>query len=164
MADLIQTRKAYLPDQTLSLLELPSGSHLWCMERPWIHDAEHGSKPSESCIPDGYYELVPHNGSDFQDTWALVNPDLQVWHLPDEMDGPGRYACVFHAGTFPRHFAGCIGVGLNLQYLKDSQRGEWKYGLVRSREAMAKLRKELVVGSAGHGIMIQPTIGTATWR
>ena len=58
------------------------GDHtLFTLEDPW-----NNNRPFDSCIPDGVYDLVPHSTAKHPDTWALVNPSLNIYHLPDDRE------------------------------------------------------------------------------
>jgi hypothetical protein len=111
MSEIILIRHSYSPTETMGVMKLPDGTELHTIEPPWIPHAEAFSTPSRSCIPDGVYDLVPHNGRTWKDTWAMVNPELRVWHLPEHMNGPGRSACVIHLGNWVTDIIGCIAPG-----------------------------------------------------
>lgn len=153
--DIILTRHSYSPTETMGTMRLMDGRLLHTIERPWIHDPVAGSKPYESCIPDGPYDLVPHYGEDWTETWALVNPALKVWHHEKDMDGPGRFACLLHAANWVENVVGCIGPGLARTVFGD--RGE--LGVTSSQAAMNILRNTLHPGARGHRIIIQPHPG-----
>lgn len=128
------------------------------LERPWIPDREHGSRPEESCIPEGVYTLDPHSTDKYPDTWALVNHDNQVYHWPGERpDDKGRYACVFHSGAWVRHTLGCILPGMRYADLRDPEDGEVKPAVARSSDAMSLLRDAL--GSGSHRLKIEARWG-----
>lgn len=124
-------RHAYLDDMTLGYLDV-FGHRFATLERPWIPVKEHrGGKGSESCVPDGLYELVPHSGRVFGQVWALVNPTLDVHHWES---GEGRYAILIHAANTVHQVQGCIAVGMEHGDL------DGKRAVLRSREAISKLR------------------------
>lgn len=62
-------------------------------EDPW-NDNQTGI----SCIPDGEYLCVPHNGVHFQNVWELEGV-------------PGRSAILIHSGNTIKDTRGCILVG-----------------------------------------------------
>lgn len=99
---------------TQSLLHLPD-TVLHIIEPPWVPSPDHrGGLNDQSCVPAGRYRLVPHNGGKWKHTWALVNPDLDVYHLPgDRPNGLGRFALVFHRGVHVGNTDGCPLVGLD---------------------------------------------------
>lgn len=144
--DLFLTRR-YSPTETLG--ELIIDSHRFStIEPPWIEDARAGSKPMESCVPEGVYDLVPHSSRKFGETWALVNPHLQVWHQASHIKGAGRYAILLHVGNWVTDVVGCVAVGMNELATTNPP------GVGSSRVAMGQLRELLGVGTAGHHIVI----------
>lgn len=70
----------------------------WIMEREWKFN-----EPNVSCVPRDEYTLQRHDGTNYQGTWALIGDG--VGHGPDE--GKPRFACVFHAATWPIQLKGC---------------------------------------------------------
>lgn len=55
------------------------------MERPWIPmPGARGGLSGKSCVPQGDYRLERHNSEAHPNTWALVNPELDVIHYEDE--------------------------------------------------------------------------------
>lgn len=128
------TRFAYLDDMTLGWLEI-AGLRLATLERPWIPVPEHrGGKVRESCIPDGDYEVVFHTGPHFKQVWALVNPCLDVHHMPS---GPGRSGILIHAANTVHEIVGCIAVGMEHGDLAGTR------AVLRSKEAIEALRTRL---------------------
>jgi len=87
-------RFAYLPAGVIGELHIP-GYHdaLYTVERPWLNN-----KRFVSCIPEGTYPLVHHQGTKWPSAIRLENV-------------PGRYGILIHSGTLPQNFKGCIGVG-----------------------------------------------------
>jgi hypothetical protein len=141
-------RYCYAPEHTLGYL-IAGRFRCYTIERPWIPDITHGSKPYESCVPDGRYKLEPHNGNEHSDTWALVNPELQVYHYHE---GPGRSAILFHVANYVDDVVGCIGPGLKSGIL------DGKQAVLSSGAAMSRLRQTLESGR--HNLVIRPTKGT----
>lgn len=84
------------------------------MEPPW-KDNEVG----KSCIPDGEYAAMPHDGPKFQNVWELVVP--------------GRDAILIHAGNFLKDTTGCILVGKSFN----------GYSIAQSKDALDYLRMML---------------------
>src|SRR5690554_5983442 len=78
--NLTLVRHAYLPTCTLG--ELVAGDLvLATIERPWLPNPEgRGGRPMVSCVPDGYYRLIPHESKKFGDCWALINEALGVYY------------------------------------------------------------------------------------
>jgi hypothetical protein len=90
---------------------------LQTLERAWIPagDGSPGGHHLTSCVPRGTYELVLHDTLKHPQTWALVNPDLGVYHeLNDIPSGKtGRVASLIHSANLVHQLEGCIGVGLS---------------------------------------------------
>jgi hypothetical protein len=84
-------------------------------------------------IPPGMYDLKPHNGPRFKDTWAIVGNGITHQPAP----GAVRSAILFHAGNLDEASKGCILVGLSIGRLS----GE--HALLQSRVAMTALRTVL---------------------
>lgn len=147
---MILIRHAYLTDCTLGWLVL-SGLRLATLERPWIPSAVHrGGMPQVSCIPDGTYRLVAHEGPRFRNVWALVNPTLDVHQFPS---GPGRSAILIHSANRVQDLAGCIAVGL------EHGRMDGQHAVMRSASALSQLHAEL--GSRLPHIEIRAIRGTS---
>jgi len=127
------------------------GLTLQTLERPWIEapDGVPGGHPMTSCVPAGAYTLVLHDTPKHPQTWALVNPDLGVYHeLADIPAGnQGRVACLIHTANIVEQLAGCIGVGLTRSTLN----GEPDVGA--SIMAFNEL-KAVVPWTAGHSLTI----------
>jgi len=112
MPQLHLVRFSYSPTETEGFLYLDDGSRLFTIERPWRSSAP-GGMPFESCVPDGTYSLVPHVRSNGDEVFALWNPDLHVWHTPQERNGrPGRDLILIHAGNRIDDIVGCVAPGL----------------------------------------------------
>ena len=74
-----------------------------------------------SCIPEGIYQVSPHNGGKYKNVWKLH-------------DVPNRAAILIHAGNTEDNTEGCIIVGSSFGNLNG------KYAVLRSGEALEKLR------------------------
>lgn len=79
-----------------------------------------GNARNISCIPDGRYRVVKHNGAKYRDVWRLE-------------DVPGRTAILIHAGNTVKDTEGCILVGRSFA----------GHGVADSRVALNALRKRL---------------------
>ncbi len=149
------SRFAYLEDCTLGWIHY-KGLKLATIERPWISTPDHrGGKNRESCVPDGEYALRHHHTEKFPNTYALTNPDLDVYYQPGS-GRPGRYAILIHVGNYVKDVIGCIAVGER----HVSQVGGMRM-VTSSSAAMASLRRALVRETGLPGIRIGPTMGTA---
>ena len=154
---MILTRHAYLPSCTLGWLEIDD-IKLATIERPWIPADDHrGGRLRESCVPDGLYELRHHSGPRFSHVWALVNPDLDVHHMPTST---GRSAILIHQGNRVRDVVGCLAIGEHHGELGGEP------AVLRSAMAMTALRHRLA-NRPLPTLEIRPTTGTACgcpWR
>lgn len=119
-------RFAYHPAGALGRLYLPDGTVLFTVERPWK-----GNEPYLSCIPEGVYDLWPHNGRRYKNVWQVMNV-------------PERTAILIHEGNYPTDVQGCISIGMRLF--------DTVVGVADSRKAMKKLRE--VLGAGEHQIEI----------
>ena len=94
------------------------------------------NKPLISCIPQGLYNVVPHNSKKFPNTWQIMNV-------------PGRTGILFHAGNYActvegrelhkSDTQGCIMPGLSfdrkvpmikssvkaMDWMRDNIKGNW---------------------------------------
>lgn len=147
--NLVLTRYAYLHTHTRGRLKF-IGGELETIERPWIPSLSGpGGVPSQSCVPDGDYRLIPHDSERFPGTYALVNEDLGVWYqVRPEGQSWGRTAILVHVGNVVGHVVGCIAVGLAVGAL------EGEHAVLRSRAAMDRLREAL--GREEHTLTIRP--------
>lgn len=155
-------RHAYLPAVTLGWM-LVGKLRLATLEEPWRADPDgpggqkrEGSQ-MESCVPDGMYNLRPHSGTKWQNTWALENHALGIYHLPSQIPAGqkyGRSAILIHSGTTVRSIMGCILVGLAHGKLGGLDCVEG------SMVALEQLRSELAP-RVTHTLTIRATAGTA---
>lgn len=109
--------RSYLPHCTIGRLHIPfqdTQKTFATIERPWL-----SNQANISCIPEGIYDVVPHNGSRFKGVWKLE-------------DVPDRSYILIHAGNYSKDVQGCIAVG---QYLSDDN-----YMVMNSRHALNELR------------------------
>lgn len=118
--------------------KLMLGDEMLCytLERLW-----QGNKSNESCIPEGVYKCIPHNGEHFK----------QVWEVTGVKD---RKAILIHAGNTLKDTHGCILVGLSLV----------ENGVTQSQLAIKKLRHflpsnfvlEVITKGENHGTDKEP--------
>jgi hypothetical protein len=127
--DLLLTRDATIPPAPdhlygrlvvyaasgMSLLELQT------IEQPWVPEPGGApcGEPDHSCVPVGVYQLALHNTAEHPRTFALVNPELGIFHEPADIasSSTGRVACLIHSGNIARQSKGCILVGLTRSVL-----------------------------------------------
>lgn len=157
------TRFHYGPDVTLGRLQA-GALELATLEEPWLPNprgpggSRRGPASRESCVPDGLYQLSPHDGARFQDVWRLSNPELGVFDFPDQRASPewGRASVLIHSGNTVLDIEGCILVGLNHGRL--TVEGQNLPAVLSSRVALNLLRAAL--GEGGHQLAIRPHPGT----
>lgn len=145
-------RFAYLPDCTLGHLRV-ADLELATVERPWLANAAGpGGRPRLSCIPDGLYNVRPHESDRFPGTYALINEVLGVYHQPGDFPAGqewGRSAILIHKGNTAQDVIGCIAIGMS------------HVGLGVGRSAMALDRLRAVLGRNPAILQIRPTAGTS---
>jgi hypothetical protein len=89
------------------------------MEETWLDNQK-----LISCIPAGTYEVEKYSGTKYQNVWIVK-------------DVPNRSAILIHWGNTEQNTAGCILMGMEYGKFGD------KTGIIRSKEAIDKLRKIL---------------------
>ena len=113
--NLTLVRDAALPYATLGTLGgLPQV--LQTLELPWVQDPSGApcGAPGRSCVPVGEYQLALHDTPAHPKTFALVNPDLGVYHEPGDVPagtGACRVAILIHVANYASELEGCVGVG-----------------------------------------------------
>jgi uncharacterized protein DUF5675 len=104
---------------TLGTLSLESGSRMppfQTIEPPWmpVPAAPCGLK-GRSCLPPGRYLLMRHDSELHPRTWALVAPELWVYHwdtsVPAGQRGRARTLSLIHIANYAGELRGCIGIG-----------------------------------------------------
>lgn len=161
--NLLLVRHAYLPSVTLGRLSCGSLT-LATLEEPWIANPfgpggqrRRDGVTAESCVPDGAYELRPHNTPKHPNAWAIVNTALGVWHQSVPPGLPyGRSAILIHSGNTTRDIEGCVLVGMRHGRIDAND------AVLESRAALEQLRGKL--GTSAHSIVIRPTAGTTEGR
>ena len=106
-------KRRYFDHGTYSYLYREDGSKVCCfVEREWCNN-----EPYKSCVPEGTYNLVPHNSPKYRECYAMVAPTLGV-----TIDGPSiRTSCLIHIANKPSQLLGCASPGLDFGFLGD----EW---------------------------------------
>lgn len=128
-------REPSQPDCTLGLLHVADLT-LCTIERPWIPSASgKGGAQGISCVPVGIYRLVRHDTEAHPKTWALVNEELDVLHLPDSRSPHARTAVLIHAANWAYELRGCIAPGVRAG--KDEA---GRHMVVSSKQAMSLIR------------------------
>jgi len=119
------------------------------LERPWI-PAPSGlcGVPNFSCVPAGTYQLARHDTPKHPKTWALVNPELGIYHEEIPAGCIGRNACLLHPGNWAEQLEGCIAPGMT----RSQMGGQWMVGeSVKAFEAI----QALVPWVDGHILIIE---------
>jgi hypothetical protein len=129
------TRFSYAPDRTEGVVII-NNQAFYSLEQPWNHN-----RPYKSCIPDGLYSLEPFQSDKFGDTFALVNPALNVYkNSQDRKAGLDRFACLIHPANFVNQLQGCIAFGMSRKLLANkSKGGQLDLGVADSRKAVGKI-------------------------
>ena len=132
------TRDQFLTDCTLGLMEV-SGKKFFTIERPWEpHPTGRGGVEHRSCVPEGSYRLVPWTRPSGEKTFALSNPQIDVYQtpfdVPREKRGIARSLILIHAADYVHDVLGGIGAGL------DRKREGSGWVITSSRDAMNQIR------------------------
>lgn len=120
------------------------------VERPWIPSPDHrGGLNRKSCVPPGTYRIIPHHSVNFPNTYALTNPELDVYYQPGDVPKgkKGRTAILIHVGNRVRDVIGCIAVGMEHGTLGGEP------AVLRSGLAMRELDK--ILARQSHTLTIQ---------
>jgi hypothetical protein len=94
-------------DACIGKITFPGVGVYTTMERGW-----HDNTPGISCVPPGFYNLKEHNGTKYQNTYALQGAAVERVLTPSVP----RYACVFHWEDDGKYLQGCISVGLGIDF------------------------------------------------
>ncbi len=121
-------KRRYFKHGTYSYLYREDGSEACCfVEREWCNN-----EPFKSCVPEGTYNLVPHQSPKYGDCYALDAPTLGV-----TIHGPStRTVCLVHIANKPSELLGCMSPGLRFGYVGN----EWS--VISSGVAFKALMKE----------------------
>lgn len=141
-----------VPGATLGRLEVTMfPGELQTLEPPWVPspDGTPGGVAGLSCVPAGIYQLVKHDTPAHPRTWALVNPGLGVYHLPDDVPPgqQGRAVVLIHPGNTAEDTEGCVLLGMARGMFGQEQ------AITGSRQAFARLQ-EVVPWENGHTLAI----------
>jgi uncharacterized protein DUF5675 len=113
------------------------------MERPWIPTPlSKGGLSGKSCVPRGEYRLEKHSSEAHPNTWALVNPALDVIHYEDRDRPNSRCLVLIHVANRARELRGCIGIGR-----ARAQEPEGTWMVTHSRLTMIELQRLLPYGN-----------------
>ncbi|WP_311567258.1 DUF5675 family protein [Photobacterium arenosum] len=118
-------RRRHFSHGVFSTLHDDSG-HPICdvIERPWLNN-----QPRVSCIPEGTYDLLPHNSPRFGECYALEMPSLGVTRY-----GPSqRTHILIHPANTVSELEGCLAPGSEFGVVN----GQW--GVLDSRAAFTVL-------------------------
>jgi len=112
------------------------------IERPWVPTPlSRGGMSGKSCVPRGLYLLEPHSSEAHPNTWALVNPEMDVVHYEDRLHPNLRCLVLIHIANYARELRGCIGVGTGR-----TVDGDGVNMVTGSRVAMINLQRLLPYG------------------
>ena len=107
------------------------------LEQIWLDNL-----PGKSCVPNGHYELIPHQSPKFGSTFALKNLALDVGVFKGQAI---RYGCLFHVANYVHQLQGCIA--------PVSQWGQYWSG-VQSQLALTKVL-DYIHRTSDHRLIIQ---------
>jgi hypothetical protein len=142
---MLLTRFAYHSSCTLGWMSVGE-LRLATLERPWLpNPLGPGGQTMVSCVPEGRYDVLPHDSSRYPQTYALRNHTLGVYYLPKHVPAGqrwGRTAILIHAGTTVSDVVGCIAVGLD-----HATAGE-QHCISETGLALSRLRERLGRGNA----------------
>lgn len=135
---ILSLTREYMQDCTLGLLEV-AGRKFFTIERPWEpHAVGRGGVEHRSCVPEGQYRLIPWMRPSGEKTFALSNPQLDVYQgpfdIPRERRGIARALILIHAADYVHDVLGGIGPGL----ARERDNGSWV--VTSSRDAMNQIR------------------------
>ncbi len=89
-----------------------------------LEDPDNNNHPGDSCVPEGDYLCIPHNGQHWSNVWEISGV-------------PGRSAILIHAGNTIKDTRGCVLVGRKVGTLQG------KPAVLESRLALDELREKL---------------------
>lgn len=150
------TRFAFLPQCTLGWL-VAGTLKFATIERPWLlNTAGKGGMPKQSCVPDGLYEVRPHDSDKFPGTYILDSPSVGVYAaaLPANQ-AFGRTAILIHSGNVVDDVIGCIAIGTNHTLWTNPL----QHAVLSSQIALKALRDQLGRMTT-HQLLIRPHPGT----
>lgn len=115
----------YFPHGTFSILCDENGNPML----KTVEREQANNMPNISCIPEGVYDVTPHDSPRFGKCLALSAPSLGV-----TIYGPSlRTHCLIHAANKPSQLQGCIAPGLDFGVVDN----EW--AVLSSRDALLEL-------------------------
>lgn len=131
-------REQFLADCTLGFLEV-AGKRFFTIERPWeAHPQGLAGAEFRSCVAEGSYRLLPFTRPSGEKTFALSNPQLDVYQapydIPRDRHGLARCLILIHAADYVHDVLGGIGPGLDVS----RDRNGWL--VTSSRDAMNQIR------------------------
>ena len=130
--------RCYFHNSTISELWEEEGfTGLYMVEQVWA-DNEPGT-----AVPEGDYELVPHNGPKYGPSVAMVNEELGVSANDERAAGIPRFACLMgHVANVPTEIEGCACPGSGIGTF-NNYKGFTGVGVTNSGDAMKSLKKIL---------------------
>lgn len=89
----LELNRYYYEDRTMGAFQLPNGTIIYTIERPWLNN-----EPFKSCIPEGEYTCKSYSSERFPDVWKVCNVE-------------GRTHILIHIGNYVTDVVGCVAVG-----------------------------------------------------
>jgi hypothetical protein len=122
-------RRRYFEHGTFSTLHREDGSQVCCIaERPWLNN-----QPGKSCIPEGTYNLLPHESPKFGHCYVVSAESLGVTPY-----GPSlRTHVLIHKANLVSQLLGCLAPGISFGVVNN----EW--AVMSSAVAFNALLSEL---------------------
>lgn len=106
----------------------------YTVELPWKDNI-----PGKSCIPEGKYELHPHDSLKHPLVVSFHNPLLNVYAEPVLVPAGvhGRTDCLIHSANFVSELEGCLAPGVDYMYNTTHQ----PVGVKESKICISRLQK-----------------------
>jgi hypothetical protein len=123
-------------------------TRFFSIEQPWRNNLQ-----GKSCVPAGFYLLIPYYSPKHGATWRLHAPTLNVYGT-EPVPAGGRSYCEIHSANFAEQLEGCIALGLAGQPMYDPLTGAVEPAVEESQSAIAQLHQLITPLSSGHTITI----------
>jgi hypothetical protein len=147
--------RSYHPLGTPGTLVVP-GLTCAALSLPWVPNPNGpGGMPLKSCVPDGVYDLLPHDSAAHPGTYIMVNPGLGVYgaSIPAGQNW-GRTECLLHPGNKPSDVLGCTMLGASNLI--------WQNGFFVDNSVSTYAKLVAILGRTDtHRLIIRPHAGTS---
>lgn len=120
---------------TLSTVYIDDNAFCYSIEQNWLHN-----QPFLSCVPDGVYELVEFESEKYGSTFAIYNPDRDVYvNKGDMANDTDRYACLLHKANWAHELQGCIAFGQTVRCGRKESMADHQLMITNSRVTTSKI-------------------------